>query len=82
MNEQEIKKELIKQIELDLTIKGEVLKSQDLINDYNVKTDIENISVDEDGVLEYDVVITQSINLKKSLENIIIDFKITPSSEF
>lgn len=82
MNEQEIKKELIKQIELDLTIKGEVLKSQDLINDYNVKTDIENISVDEDGVLEYDVVITQSINPKKSLENIIIDFKITPSSEF
>lgn len=82
MNEQEIKKELIKQIELDLTIKGEVLKSQDLINDYNVKTDIENISVGEDGVLEYDVVITQSINPKKSLENIIIDFKITPSSEF
>jgi hypothetical protein len=30
--EQEIKKELVNKIELDLTIKGEILKSQDLIN--------------------------------------------------
>jgi hypothetical protein len=82
MNEQEIKKELVKQIELDLTIKGEILKSQDLITDYDVKTDVENISVAEDGVLEYDVVITQKIIPKRSLENVVIDFKISPSSEF
>ena len=31
MNEQEIKRKLLKQIELDLSIKGEILKSQDLI---------------------------------------------------
>lgn len=67
---------------MDLTIKGEILKSQDLINDYDVKTDIENLSVAEDGVLEYDVIITQNIIPKKPLENIVIDFKISPSSEF
>jgi hypothetical protein len=80
--DQEIKKEMIKQIELDLTIKGEILKSQDLISDYEVKTDIENLSVAPDGVLEYDVHITQKLIPKKSVEYVNIDFKISPSSEF
>jgi hypothetical protein len=76
---QEFKKELIKQIELDLTIKGEILKSQGLISDYEVKTDIENLSVAPDGVLEYDVNITQKLIPKKSVEYVNIDFKILPS---
>jgi hypothetical protein len=80
--EQERKKELVKQIELDLTIKGEILKSQDLISDYEVKTNIENLSIATDGVLEYDVHITQKLIPKKSLEYVNIDFKISPSSEF
>jgi len=75
MEEQE-KKGLIKQIELGLIIKGEVLKSQDLINDYTVRTDVKNMSVASDGVLEYDVVIEQTIIPKKSSEYININFKI------
>jgi len=75
MEEQE-KKELIEQIELDLTIKGEVLKSQDLIDDYKVRTDVKNISVASDGVLEYDVVIEQTIIPKKTSEYIKTNFKI------
>ena len=74
--EQEIKKELINQIELDLTIKGEILKSQDLISDYEVGVDIENISVSPGGVLEYDVRIIQKIIPKKPAEYVNMDFKI------
>ena len=80
--EQEIKKELVKQIQLDLTIKNEILKSQGLITDYQVKTDIENISVAPDGIIEYDVHITQKIVPKQSLEYVNISIKNLPSGEF
>jgi hypothetical protein len=76
MNEQKIKKELINQVVLDLTIKGEVLKSQNVISDYDVKTDIGNLSVAPDGELEYDVIISQTILPKKSMEYINLNFKI------
>jgi hypothetical protein len=76
MNEQKIKKELINQVVLDLTIKGEVLKSQNLISNYDVKTDIGNLSVAPDGELEYDVIISQTILPKKSIEYINLNFKI------
>lgn len=65
-----------------LTIKSKILKSQDLITDYDINKDIENLSVAEDGVLEYDVVITQNIIPKRCLGNIIINFKISPINEF
>jgi hypothetical protein len=61
---------------LDLTIKGEVLKSQNVISNYDVKTDIDNLSVAPDGELEYDVIISQTILLKKSIEYINLNFKI------
>jgi hypothetical protein len=61
---------------LDLTIKGEVLKSQNVISNYDVKTDIDNLSVSPDGELEYDVIISQTILLKKSIEYINLNFKI------
>ncbi len=82
MDQQEIKKELVKYIELDLNLKGEFLKSQGLISDYEIKTDIKNLSVAPDGVLEYDVNITQKIIPIRSLEYVNIDIKISPSSEF
>jgi hypothetical protein len=75
VNEQEIKKELVKQSQLDLTIIGEYLKSQDLISDYDVKASVENLAVAKDGVLEFDVVITQTITPKIALENVVADFK-------
>lgn len=72
---------LIEQIILDLTIKGEILKSQNLIIDYQISTDMENLSVAPDGVLEYDLQINQVLIPKKSQEYVTLNFKILPSSD-
>jgi hypothetical protein len=76
-----MKKDLIDDIRLTLLISGEVLKSQGLISDYKVKTDIENLSVAPDGVLEYDVVITQTLLPKRSIQYVNLDFKVLPTKD-
>lgn len=57
--------------------RGEELKKLDLINDFKVeKSSIENIFVDSNGELVYDVYIDLSIIPKQSVKFVDLNFKI------
>jgi len=55
---------------LALTINGEVLKSLNLITDYNIDFSTQNYSIAEDGVIEYDLTINFKAIPKRSIEKI------------
>ena len=50
----------------------------DLIDSYKIETEIENLETLEDGTIEYDVIIHHKITPKTSVDNIVIDFDVTP----
>jgi len=79
MNKEQYKRKLINDISLNLMVNSEVLKSQDLINNYNVSVEIKNEKISEDGVREYDVHITQLLYPKVCLQNITLDFNVLPT---
>lgn len=59
-----------------LTVAGEILKSTDAVKDYTIETDMENISVAPDGVLEYDLIVDVTIQPKCAVEHINVNFKV------
>ena len=61
---------------------GEVFKAQELIDDYQIKSvTFNNLSVAEDGVLCYDVIINHIIKPVSKVEFVNINFIVSPTDK-
>lgn len=79
MDNLELKRKLLNTTIIEEIAKDEILKKLELIQDYKLETSIENFDISDDGILEYDVIIHHKIVPKKSVENVIVDFTVTPN---
>ena len=82
MDNTELKRRLLNTTMLEEIAKDEVLKKMDLIEDYKLKTEIVNLKINTDKTVEYDVVIHHVIKPKTSIENVLIDFNVTPNIKY
>lgn len=78
MDKTELKRKLLNTTMFEEIAKEEILKKMDLIDSYKIETEIENLETLEDGTIEYDVIIHHKITPKTSVDNIVIDFDVTP----
>lgn len=74
METEEIKRKLLNSTILENVSKDELLKKNDIIEEYKIDTSVENLKLNKNGSFEYDVVIHHKIMPKTSIEDV-INFK-------
>ena len=60
-------------------IKGENMKKQGLLNEFKVSATIQNLSLDENGKLQYDVIMNVDIVPKTAPKRIDLNFTVLPT---
>jgi hypothetical protein len=72
-----MKNKQLQNILVNLTIASEIAKNENLISDYQIKTERVNPSIASDGVLEHDVLVTEKIMVKKPVRFINLKFELS-----
>lgn len=71
MDKEEIKRKLLNSTILENISKDELLKKNNIIDEYKINTSIENLKLNKNGSFEYDIVIHHKITPKTSVEDVI-----------
>lgn len=77
MSKESISKETIDNLLIGLATRGEALKEQGIITDWEIGTTFENERIGEDGVVEKDLYVTVNIIPNNPPKKIVVDFLIT-----
>jgi hypothetical protein len=64
-----------------LNFKWQSLKERDLIENYEITETEENYNMNSEGVLNHDVIVTQNIQPKQSVQFVNINLKISSTGE-
>lgn len=76
METDEIKRKLLNSTILESISKCEILKKNNIIEEYKIDTSVENLKINKNGSFEYDIVVHHKILPKTSIEDVIINFQI------
>lgn len=79
MDNVELKRKLLNTTMLEEIAKDEILKKMNLIENYKLNTDIVNLKTNNDGTIEYDIVIHHKITPKNKVEDMLIEFDVIPN---